>query len=201
MELIIFFNENEGFFMALLTLVYVVFTLLIFISNNRSVKEMKKTREEANRPYIVVYTLSKPKGTVELVIENVGKTIAVNTKIQITPEFNFPKQMPLSKSNVLKRPILSFPPNYKMKYYIGKFSDFKNDDGTYPIYEVQIVYEDSGKQKYTDSYSIDFNVDSGTMYLIEKDTHDLTKEFTKFRREFSKLQKDIRYIKDKHRNN
>lgn len=90
--------------------------------------------------------------------------------------------MPLPKSNVLKRPIPGFPPNYKMKYFIGRFSDFKNEDGSYPVYEVHIEYRNSENKKFKDSYSLDFNVDSGTIYLIEKDTHNLTKEFIKFRR-------------------
>lgn len=58
MEIIELLDQHNGFVMAILTLVYVVFTVFIFIANNRSVKEMKITREEENRPYIVSYIVS-----------------------------------------------------------------------------------------------------------------------------------------------
>lgn len=196
MEFIALLDEHDGFFMALLTFVYVVFTIFIFIANNKSVKEMKITREEENRPYIVTYIYSKPRGTAELVIVNIGKTMAKDIKIRISPDFDFPKKRPLSKSNVLNNPIPSMPPNYEIKMFVGMNWDFKDKDGNFPVYEVKIKYHNSSGKSYTDHYIIDLNVETGATYLIEKDIHDLTKEFIQFRKKFDKLQGDVSSIKN-----
>lgn len=196
MEFIAFLDEHDGFFMALLTFVYVVFTILIFISNNKSVKEMKLAREEEYRPFIVSYIQTKPNGTTELIIENIGKTVAKNVEIEISPEFNFPKKSPLSNSFVLNNSIPNMPPNYRLKFYIGSIKDFKIEGDSYQVYEVWVKYHSFDNQHYKDNYTIDFNIGSGGLFLVEKDIHDLTKEFIEFRKKFNKLQSDISYIKN-----
>lgn len=45
-------NSNQGFFMSILTLVYVMATIIIVIYNRKSIQELQKTREEESRPYI-----------------------------------------------------------------------------------------------------------------------------------------------------
>ena len=47
-------NNNQGFVMCLLTFVYVVATIVIVYYNKKSIKEMIKTREEDNRPYVLL---------------------------------------------------------------------------------------------------------------------------------------------------
>ena len=43
-------NSNQGFVMCLLTLVYVLATVVIVIMNKLSINEMRKSRLEDNRP-------------------------------------------------------------------------------------------------------------------------------------------------------
>lgn len=196
MGIIEYLDQHNGFIMAILTFVYVVFTILIFRANSKSVKEMKVTREDENRPYIVTYIKSQPKGTVELFIENIGKTVARNIEISITPEFQFPKERPLSKSTLLNNPIPNMPPNYKYSMFVGMYWDFKNEDRTYPVFEVEVNYEDSNDKSFTEQFIIDLNVGSDTTHLVEKGIHDLTKEFITFRKNFQKVQGDISDIKN-----
>lgn len=195
MEIIKFLDQHNGFIMAILTFVYVVFTIFIFIANSRSVKEMKLSREEENRPYIISYFYLKPKGTAELIIENIGKSIARNVSIKIFPEFKFPKNCPLSDSYILNKPIPSMPPNYKIKAFVGMTWDFKQKDGSFPIYNIEINYNNTSGKLYRDYYIIDLNIENtGITYVIEKDLHDLTKEFIEFRKKFDRLQRDVSYI-------
>jgi len=200
MEFIAFLDEHDGFFIALLTFVYVVFTILIFISNNRSVKEMKLAREEEYRPFIVSYIQTKPNGITELIIENIGKTVAKNVEIEISPEFNFPKKSPLSNSFVLNNSIPNMPPNYRLKFYVGLISDFKIEGDSYQVYEVGIKYHSFDNKHYKDNYTIDFNIGSGGLFLVEKDLHHLTNEIIEFRKSFNKFQRDISYIKNTYKN-
>lgn len=54
-------NSNQGFAMSILTLVYVVATIVIVIYNRKSIKELQKTREEESRPYIFAYLHRDPR--------------------------------------------------------------------------------------------------------------------------------------------
>ena len=74
MEFIAFLDEHDGFFMALLTFVYIALIIYIFIANNKSVKEIKLKREEKSRQYIIPHICSKAKESEELIIENIGET-------------------------------------------------------------------------------------------------------------------------------
>ncbi|AXI08068.1 hypothetical protein CV093_03500 [Oceanobacillus sp. 143] len=56
-------------------------------------------------------------------------------------------------------------------------------------------YINSSGKSFTDDYIIDLNVVTGATYLIEKDIHDLTKEFIQFRGN-DELQGDVSYIKN-----
>jgi len=112
-------NENNGLVMSVLTLVYVAATILILKANLKSVKEMKKSREEENRPYVIVYFELKTTGPINLIVKNIGKTIAKDTRIQIDPGLDYPKTKPISQSNLLNKPIPDIPPNYEYKAFVG----------------------------------------------------------------------------------
>lgn len=47
-------NSNQGFVMCLLTLIYVLATVVIVIMNKLSINEMQKNRLEDSRPYIMI---------------------------------------------------------------------------------------------------------------------------------------------------
>lgn len=80
-------NSNQGFVMCLLTLVYVLATIVIVIMNKLSINEMRKSRLEDNRPYIMANLVKDPRDRCFYVrIKNYGKTGAVITNFNISPE-------------------------------------------------------------------------------------------------------------------
>ena len=82
-------NSNQGFVMCLLTLVYVLATVVIVIMNKMSINEMRKSRLEDNRPYIMANLVKDPRDRCFYVrIKNYGKTGAVITNFNIFPELN-----------------------------------------------------------------------------------------------------------------
>ena len=52
-------NENQGFAMSLLTLIYAIATVVIVSYNRKTIKEMRESRESETRPYIFVYLQKK----------------------------------------------------------------------------------------------------------------------------------------------
>ena len=79
-------NQNQGFVMSLLTLVYVVATIVIVVMNAKSISEMRKTREAEGRPYVLVNLNKDPRDMCfYLRISNHGKSGAIIRKINILP--------------------------------------------------------------------------------------------------------------------
>ena len=183
MEIIDWLNLHNGFVMSVLTLVYVVATLLILVANHNSVKEMRRTREEDNRPYIIVFLESKKTGPINIVVKNIGKTIAKGTTINITPSLDHPESKPLSESNLLNKPIPDIPPLYEYKAFVGMGWDLKTSDGTYTVYTADVKYKGSNRKFfYNEEYILDLNFESGLLFLEEKDMNEFVKEFEKFKK-------------------
>ena len=82
-------NDNQGFVMCILTFVYVVATIIIIIMNKKSINEMKESRLEESRPYIVVNLVKDPRDRhFYLRVKNYGKSGAVINSFTIAPELN-----------------------------------------------------------------------------------------------------------------
>ena len=87
-------NENSGFIMALLTLVYVVATIFICIFNSKSAKATKEQTNEAYKQFIentrahIVPKIKELEGEMLcLVFENIGKEIATEVEIDVNEEW------------------------------------------------------------------------------------------------------------------
>lgn len=83
-----------------------------------TLQEMKEARDEENAPSVVVYFnyIHSRRQTLYLVVENIGKSIARDIKLEFSPALqvsDFNKEM-LENSPVLTNGIRSLVPNYKI---------------------------------------------------------------------------------------
>ena len=86
-------NDNQGFVMCILTFVYVVATIVIVVMNKKSISEMKKTRKEESRPYIIANLVKDPRDKCfYLRIKNYGRSGAIINSFRVIPELNLVKQ-------------------------------------------------------------------------------------------------------------
>ncbi|MES9666456.1 hypothetical protein [Bacillus nitratireducens] len=194
MDLLKWINANQGAVMAILTLIYVGATIFILRANSASVKEMKKTREEENRPYVVAYLDSKTNGVVNFVLKNIGKTMALDTKVEVSPRIESPEKMPLSDSNLLNKPIPNIPPQYNYKAFLGMSWDIKDKEkDVYPVYKATVTYKGANDEKtiYVEEYIMDLNFESGLLYTREYEVHDLVKSFNEFSKDNNRVLKKI----------
>ncbi len=106
MDWLAFLDSHSGGLLALLTLVYVVATLLIFWSSNRSVDEMRRARLASQRPNIAVYLDSRDGGIAFLVVENKGASPAYHLRLRFPTEFG-KKLDELHEGGIEKSPWLS----------------------------------------------------------------------------------------------
>lgn len=87
-------NENNGFIMALLTLVYVIATIFICIFNYKSAKATKEQTKEAYKQFVentrahIIPKIKELEGEMLcLVFENIGKEIATEVEIDVNEKW------------------------------------------------------------------------------------------------------------------
>ena len=162
MEFIKIINTNQGFFMVLLTLFYVIATIIICIYNHRSAKatsnqtkELIRQFEEQNRPYIIITMQKLKNGLLTLCIENIGKKLANNITININKEFLNSLSDELAKRNMAKLLDSHFNLGIQQKFYIYLNVCHKIKEMNVPLL-LHVSYSDD-KRKYEDSITIDFD--------------------------------------------
>lgn len=102
-EIIQWSNANSGFIMALLTLVYVIATILICIFNYKSAKATKEQTKESysqfienNRAHIVPKIIELEGEMLCLSFQNIGKDIATEVIIDVNEKWL--KKLELTKT-------------------------------------------------------------------------------------------------------
>ena len=132
-----------------------------------SVKELKKTRKEANTAEVAVY-FKVEYGRIYLIVENIGKTIAKNVKI---------KSEPLLKDSSGEidtnfKDISFLPPNYPMKTFFDLTYGYKEEYQKCPKTTFSVsfenIYNETIERKYVSDLS--YLENKGNYALSESQT-------------------------------
>ncbi len=149
-------------------------------STNESVKEMKRTRIEANSAEVVVYFNVK-NDRMYLIVENIGNTVAKDISIEVEPKL---KDSQNKKYEHLKE-ISFLPPNYQIKTFFDMgFNYLKKDDN--PVrYKFIITFTNIYNDKIKREYVSDLSYIKSVSYLTsESDSVEMS--LTKIKDEFKK---------------
>lgn len=178
-------------------------------STNESVDEMKLTREETNSAEVVTY-FEVDAHRMYFVIENVGKTIAKNIKIEFDPELTDSRDR---KYNNLKE-ISYLPPNYKIKTFFDMTHAHHNKYQEYPNTKFIISYENIYGEIIERNYESDLNylkdihfLDSESetaemsLYKLRKEFHKTNNKLDNIKREFNNANLKLNEIIEEHEDN
>lgn len=161
-------NENNGCLMVILTLVYVVATILICLFNYRAAETSKEQTREVYRQFIentrahIIPKFKEIEGQIIcLVFENIGKDIATDVVIDINEEWlkklGQTKAFPENANNLrnLKDGKLFFTINQTMYYGLWVPGDGSNDFEILGEKEllISIKYKSLGKE-YKEDFAI-----------------------------------------------
>lgn len=146
-----------------------------------TVEEMRKARESASAPHIVVYLASPGSNIAEIIVENFGEGTARDIQLKIEP----PLQSSLSKDigRFFESPKW-LPPRSRLSHALDVWSRYFASD--YPRkYTVKVDYVgvNDGKQ-YSDEYVLDIESYRHMVAWGKKDLDDLVKSIDKFVNEF-----------------
>lgn len=84
--------------------------------SEKTLEEMKETRDQEAAPYVVAYFDFKDH-EIDLVVENVGKGLARDIKIEFEPKLQNSDGEGINDLSLIKDGIGSIPPNYKIKTF------------------------------------------------------------------------------------
>lgn len=148
-NIITWLNNNQGFVMSILTGVYVIATIIIVIYNMKAINEMKKGREEENRPYIFAHLHKDPRDLCfYLRVKNYGKTGGKIVSLNISPQMKFNNDA--DPSIFLKNVILA--PNQQIQFILLE----QKHETASKKYTIDIEYISTSEitNKYTESYCL-----------------------------------------------
>ncbi len=146
----------------------------------RQVSEVRLTREDQTRPFVILdFDMSRPP-LIHLVMKNIGKTMARRVRIQTDPPlastFDKDRQSePIAKLRVFTDEIPTMAPDREIRMLFDSFpqrEQRKFDDA----YRVTITYEGERGRAYVDEMILDLGIYRNIEYITEHTVNDVHKQ-------------------------
>jgi len=196
--MIAWLNQNSGFMLSLLTLVYAVTSLIMAWFMRKSNKlssdailqgyELEKQR---SRPYLI-FDFEIKKSCVHVNLKNIGLNPAYEIKIDVEPKIIVERNTGSQESGITKDKIQFMAPNREIEDFICSSPDFLSKFDP-PTFIGTITYRDSQGIQYTDPFTIDLSYRKSLLFLKEIDA---SEELEKIRKETEKISSSIRNISE-----
>lgn len=153
----------------------------------RQVKEARVLREEQNRPFVVVDLDSPQRPFFDLVVKNLGTSMACNVRFHFdpTPESTM-SHASIERLKIFKDGIANFPPGKEFRTLFD--SAVKRFKAALPdVYSVRVTYEDQeGKRRFEETMDLDFGLYWNRMSVTRYGIHDVYKQLDSIHGEISK---------------
>jgi hypothetical protein len=161
--------------------------------------EMKENRDQESSPYIVAY-FEIINHDIYLSIENVGKGLAKNVKIDIKPELRSTKIISNDSLSFIREGISSMPPKYKIKTLFDssiQFSKKKEKENFPSKYNAKISYHGGiNESKKTSEHILDITPFYDIRFRPTKNMADLVDTIKTLNKTQKSFQKDFYNYKD-----
>lgn len=150
------------------------------------VRQARLLREEQAQPFVVVDFESSAawRNAIELVVENIGKTVATQVKVTFDPPLESTQKYDsydLAQSVLVTQGIPTMPPGKRMT---GMFdlTHVRKDSGLPMAYVATVQFSDArGRPQKPLTYVLDLNVRYGLMHFTEYRVHDAAKALREMR--------------------
>ncbi len=137
--------------------------------------ELRRTREQESRPFVIVDIEPSPvwRNLLNLVIENVGSTVARDVRLNFTPPLQSSSdKIDLESTVLLREGVPMLPPGRRIQTFFDASHDRK-DSGDLPMrYDVTVSLSDyRGRQQEEQRYVIDLQHLYGLTEIREYGIH------------------------------
>jgi hypothetical protein len=150
-------------------------------ATEKSVIELRETRDQESSPYIIVYfDVQIESRVIYLVVKNIGRTIATQVHLQFTPSLQRSDDFPcLMELSFIKNGIASMPPNYEIRTLIDSTPAYFGNNELPLKFHVIITYYGGviAKQRVVEQ-TLDLSANKGLMFIRPKNITNLCDEVT-----------------------
>ena len=187
-------NVNQGFVMALLTLIYVVATMVLVYITHRSARNQ-------TRP-VVAFDLILEKALVYLQVRNVGLTMARRIRFDVSPSLKTclggnrmsPSEKTQKPIRLLSDGIPMIAPAGEIRTFLGMFETFKE---FYPDLRFwgNVKYVDSANREYKDPIEVDLSPYVELIPVKPKGLNEIAQKVEEIKREIQNIGNNIRPLR------
>ena len=152
-----------------LSVVLAVSTVAYTVINVLMLRESKATRRQKTTPLIVAYLSMTENHNIALNFKNIGEGLAKNVRIKPINDYHpFGNwKYSLASFGIVENGFNSFPPQYELKFMIDSVRKLNKNDEKICI---EISYENSIKDKFTDVYELPINQIIGIVHSDPPET-------------------------------
>lgn len=159
-------------------------------ATEKSVLEMRETRDQETAPFIIAYfDVQTEASLIYLVVKNIGRTVATQVKLSFTPELQSSNDNGLLKEvGFIKNGIESMPPNYEIRTLVDSSPGYFGKNELPLKYNVEITYYGGIESKQrTANQQLDLSANKGVSYVRNKTMNNLVDVVEKLTREIREI--------------
>lgn len=158
--------------------VFIGLQLLVLIAaalfGRRQLNEAKELREAQTRPFVVIDLASSAQTLFDLVVTNIGSTLARNVRFEFDPPIrSTDDDLDPNKLKMFREGISTLAPGKEIRTLFDQ-GPTRHKSGLPDIYEVTVTYTDqTGKRSYEEKVDLDFGLYWERRTVHRRDVHDL----------------------------
>jgi hypothetical protein len=171
-------DEAQVYLVAAQLVVLIIAALVAW----RQVREARRLREEQSRPFVVIELDSPQRPFFDLVVKNLGTSMARNVRFEFDQEPDSTmNHASIDRLKIFKDGIANFPPGKEFRTLFD--SAIKRFKAELPdVYSVRVTYEDQeGKRHFDEMMDIDFGLYWNRMSVTRYGVHDIYKQMDSIR--------------------
>jgi hypothetical protein len=158
----------------------------------RQLAHARDLRDAQTRPFVVIDLGSSRQGFFDLVVTNIGSTMARDVTFEFEPPMATSKNyMDIYDLKAFKHGISTLPPGKEFRTLLD-FGPPRYEEKLPDLYRVKIRYRgDPGDRTYTEEMDLDFGLYWNRRYITLRDIHDVHKQLEAIAKELRRWRPGI----------
>lgn len=171
--------------------VFIGLQLVVLIAaaffGRRQLNEAKELREAQTRPFVVIDLGSSAHTLFDLVVKNIGPTLARDVRFEFDPPIrSTDDDLDPNKVKMFREGISTLAPGKEIRT-LFETGPARHESELPDTYEVTVSYSDqTGKRKYQERIDLDFGLYWDRRTVQRRDVHDLYKQLETIAKEIRK---------------
>lgn len=176
--------------------IFIGLQLLVLIAaaffGRRQLNEAKELREAQTRPFVVIDLGSSAHTLFDLVVKNIGPTLARDVRFNFDPPIkSTDDDLDPNKIKMFREGISTLAPGKEIRTLFEK-GPARHESDLPDTYEVTVRYTDqSGKRHYLETIDLDFGLYWDRLTVSRRDIHDLHKQLETIAKEIGRWRPNL----------